>query len=207
MDRDREWWASYRFTAEYPHFVDHEARAARIGVCQPLVVPGILQTRAYAEAATAAIIGLPQDHPAVLARVEVRLGRQFDLLNRMAGADPPRLTVVLDEIVLRRPVGGAAVLRAQLDALLELSTIDSIAVAVMPTRDGAHAGLGGYFELLRFPGGQEDVVFIESTATDSLLTGAAATAPYRDSLDRLVSTPGDGRPAAETIAQIRDSLG
>jgi hypothetical protein len=207
-DRDRDWWAGHRFTAEYPHFIDHESRAAQIGVCQPLVVPGILQTRAYAAAATSAIIGRAPDDPAVLARVEVRLTRQYDLFDRMAGADSPRLTVVLDEIVLRRPVGGVDVLRAQLDTLIELAALEAIVLVVLPTRAGAHAGLGGYFELLRFPDrDDDDVVFIESTATDSLLTSTASTAPYRDSLDRLVSTPGNGSPAAETIAQIRDSLG
>jgi hypothetical protein len=206
-DRDREWWATYRFTTEYPHFVAHEARAAEIDICQPLVVPGILQTGAYAVAATSAIIGRAPDDPAVLARVEVRLGRQYDLLDRMSGTDPPRLTVVLDEIVLRRPVGGFDVLRAQLDMLIEMSTFDAVTLVVLPTAEGEHAGLGGYFELLRFPGDTEDdVVFIESTATDSLLTGPASTAPYRESLGRLLAGPANGRPAAETIARIRDSL-
>lgn len=205
LDRDRDWWDVHRFTIEYPHFVEHEARAAQIGVCQPLVVPGILQTRAYALAATAAITGRAPDDPAVLARVEVRLSRQYKLLDRMAGENPPHLTVVLDEIVLRRPVGGADVLRDQLGELLALGQLDTVTMVVRPTEDGAHAGLGGYFELLRFPDGNADVVFLEATATDNLLTEAASTAPYRDSLGRLVSGANGKSAALEAIRRIRDS--
>jgi hypothetical protein len=206
LDRDRGWWQHHRFTTEYPIFVEHESRAARIGVCQPLVVPGVLQTTAYALAATAAITGRAPDDPAVLARVEVRLSRQHHLLDRMSGEDPPRLTVVLDEIVLRRPVGGVEVLRAQLDELLLLGALDTVTVVIRPTVDGAHAGLGGYFELLSFPGGNTDVVFLEATATDSLLTGADAAAPYRDSLGRLVPAQPDRAAVLGTIRAIRNSL-
>jgi hypothetical protein len=207
-DRDRDWWTGYRFTPEYPTYIAREAQAARINVCQPLVVPGILQTTAYAKAATSAIIGLAPDDPAVLARLEVRLGRQFDLLDRMTRPDPPRLTVILDETVLSRPVGGAEALRGQLDQLIELGGLDPITLVVMPTRAGAHPGLGGVFELLEFAGGpDQDVVFLESSASDSLLTERAGTAPYHDSLARLVAAGQNGAAAIETITAIRDSLG
>jgi hypothetical protein len=207
LDRDRDWWDAHRFTIEYPRFVEHEARATQIGVCQPLVVPGILQTPSYALAATAAITGRAPDDPAVLARVEVRLSRQHSLLDRMAGGDPPHLTVVLDEIVLRRPVGGADVLRNQLDELVELGKLAAVTLVVRPTEDGAHAGLGGYFELLRFPDGKADVVFLEATATDNLLTGAEATAPYRASLGRLLSGANGKDAVLDAIRRIRDSPG
>lgn len=204
-DRDRGWWELHRFTDEYPRFVDQESRATQIGVCQPLVVPGILQTPAYARAATAAITGREPEDPAVLARVEVRVGRQYDLLDRMSGADPPQLTVVLDEAVLRRPVGGAEVMRAQLDALLLLGALDALTLVIRQTEDGAHAGLGGYFELLRFAGETEDVVFLEATATDCLLTGPEATRPYSDSLGRLLPSAYDKNAVLEAIRRIRDS--
>jgi hypothetical protein len=204
--RDSDWWALHRFTPEYPRFLEHESRAAQIGVCQPLVVPGILQTPAYARAATAAITGRAPDDPATLARVEVRLGRQYDLLDRMSGVNPPRLTVVLDESVLRRPVGGVGVLRDQLADLLHLGELETVTLVVKPTADGAHAGLGGYFELLRFADDSAEVLFLESTATDSLLTGAEAARPYSDCLDRLL-TGTDGNAAALTgIQRILDDL-
>ncbi|WP_433722008.1 DUF5753 domain-containing protein [Actinoplanes sp. CA-051413] len=205
-DRDSDWWALHQFTIEYPRFLDHEARAAQLGVCQPLVVPGILQTPAYALAATTAITGRAPEDPAALARVEVRLGRQHDLLDRMCGAEPPRLTVVLDEFVLRRPVGGVDVLRTQLDDLLHLGELETITLVVKPADDGAHAGLGGYFELLRFADDSAEVLFLESTATDSLLTGATATRPYSDCLDRLLAGTDGNAAALATISRIRDSL-
>jgi hypothetical protein len=206
LDRDRSWWQSHRFTDEYPDFVQHEARARRIGVCQPLVVPGILQSPEYALAATTAITGRPPDDPATLARVEVRLSRQQNLLDRMSGADPPQLSVVLDEIVLRRPVGGVDVLRGQLDELLIVGALDTVSMTIRPTEDGAHAGLGGYFEILGFRGGEADVVFLEATATDSLLTGNGSTTPYRESLSRLLPGAQDKQATLGTIRQIRDSL-
>ena len=206
-DRDRDWWAGYRFTPEYPTYIVLESRATRISVCQPLVVPGILQTAAYAAAATSAIIGLAPDDAAVVARLEVRLGRQFDLLDRMTRPDPPQLTVILDETVLSRPIGGVNVLRGQLDQLIELGGLDTVSLVVIPTQVGAHPGLGGVFELLEFAGGPDaDVVFIESAASDSLLTERAGTAPYHDNFARLLAAGQNGAAAIRTISAIRDSL-
>jgi hypothetical protein len=91
-------------------------------------------------------------------RVNMRLKRQ-DLLG---GAEPPQVWSVIDEGALRRPVGGRAVMRAQLERLIELAELRHVTVQVVPFSRGGHAAAGGSFTVLRF--GEPDVpdvVYIE----------------------------------------------
>jgi hypothetical protein len=103
-------------------------------------------------------------------RVSLRLKRQ-DLLN---GPTPPQVWSVIDEGALRRPVGGAAVMRAQLERLLEVAKLRHVTIQVVPFSRGGHAAAGGSFTVLRFSEPEvPDVVYIEQ------LTSAL----YLDKLD------------------------
>lgn len=80
-------------------------------------------------------------------RVALRLARQR-VLRR---ADPPHLWAVLDEAVLCRPIGGHAVMRAQIQALRKAAARPNVTIQVVRFRAGGHAAAGGAFTLLRFP--------------------------------------------------------
>jgi hypothetical protein len=96
-------------------------------------------------------------------RVGLRLTRQ-SLLTR---PEPPRIWSVMDEAVLRRPVGGPAVMHARLKHLLEVADLSHVTLQVVPFEQGGHAGAGGSFAVLRFEERDlPDVVYIEQ------LTGA-----------------------------------
>jgi hypothetical protein len=85
--------------------------------------------------------------------VQVRIGRQR-LLSRVTA--PPRLRIVLDEAILRRPVGGPAIMAAQLRHLAEACDLPHISLRVVPFSAGLHHGVtSGPFEILRFPGNGE----------------------------------------------------
>ena len=201
---DPQWWSGHRISAEYRAFVDDEAGASRIAVYHALCVPGILQTAAYARAATAAIVRKDPADPYVEARVALRLRRQQDLQARAAGAEPTELVAILDEAVLRRPVGGAAVLREQLDRLLDLAGQSWIKLVIVPLALDGHPGLGGSFELLSFPGARRpDLLFVESGIVDFVITEPTVTATYRETIAALTETGLTGAAAADLITRLR----
>jgi hypothetical protein len=100
--------------------------------------------------------------------VQFRLARQAQLTR---AENPLRLWVILEEEVLRRPVGGLAVTQAQLQHILETAEEPTMTIQVLPTARGAHAGLDGSFSIFEFPepgdldvayvGGQAGTVFVE----------------------------------------------
>ncbi|WP_431976995.1 helix-turn-helix domain-containing protein [Micromonospora haikouensis] len=118
-----------------------EREAVSLRSYESMVVPGLLQTEAYARAVLggAGLIA-PGDVEQHLAN---RLARQ-EILRR---DDPPRLTAVIDEGALRRPVGGPETMRGQLDALVAACAAPHVRVHVVPATVGAYAGLNGPFVL------------------------------------------------------------
>jgi hypothetical protein len=120
-------------------------------------VHGLFQTEDYARAVT--MLGHTSASAAeVDRRVSLRLKRQ-DLLN---GPTPPQVWSVIDEGALRRPVGGDAVMRAQLERLVEVARLRHVTIQVVPFSRGGHAAAGGSFTVLRFSEPEvPDVVYIE----------------------------------------------
>ncbi len=154
--REKGWWHSYGrvLTGKY---IGMEAGAKRIRVYEASAVPGLLQTKWYAEAImTTARPDLDGDE--LERRVRLRMQRQSLLIQD----DPIELWVVLDEAVLRRPVGGIPVMRSQLLQLVEAAEMPNVTVQVLPFAVGAHAGMDGTFAILDFPEDDPDVVFTEN---------------------------------------------
>jgi transcriptional regulator with XRE-family HTH domain len=131
-------------------FMEYSARAVHIREYAAHVVPGLLQTEDYARAVLSVGRTL-QSEQHLAERVEARLKRQ----ERLAERERPELWVVLDEAVLRRPVGGTAVMRGQLRRLLEAARDRRATIQVLPFRQGQHDSLGGSTTLLTMPGGAE----------------------------------------------------
>ncbi|MFF0085663.1 helix-turn-helix domain-containing protein [Streptomyces canus] len=125
-----------------------EAQAVEIGVYESNSVHGLLQTAEHARALFEAAQP-PYSQDDVERMVVARLARQsvFD-------RDPaPSIHFVLEEAVVRRPVGGTMVWRQQLERLLEAGRLRSVTLQIMPTNSDAHPGLDGKIELLKFPDG------------------------------------------------------
>ncbi|MGW4463230.1 helix-turn-helix domain-containing protein [Micromonospora sp. NPDC004704] len=132
-----------------------EAEAVALRSFQSMFVPGLLQTEAYARALLSAS-GLRSDEE-IAQQVAARLERQ-EILTR---DNPPFLTVVLDEFVLRRTVGGPAVMREQLLHLVKVGgSFPRVRIHIVPLSAGAYAGLDGPFVIATPPVG-EDVVYVE----------------------------------------------
>lgn len=162
--RKRGWWHRHRQALKpgFDSYIGLEAAASVVRTFQTIVVPGILQTEAYARAVTeqTAITSAPD-----LAdeKVLVRMSRQ-ELIIRTD--DPLHVVAVLDEAVLRRQVGGPTTMQGQLRHLVELSDRLNVTIRVVPFSHGAHAGMDGPFYLLEFPEQADpDVVYLEQAGS------------------------------------------
>lgn len=121
-----------------------ESRTAEIYSFEIAVLPGLLQTREYAEALIRAAHDTATDEQ-ITRFVELRIARQ----RRLDGEDPVRLSAIIDEGALRRLVGGPDVMRAQIDHLRKATALSNIEIMILPAKVGAHASLNGSFDAFR----------------------------------------------------------
>jgi transcriptional regulator with XRE-family HTH domain len=157
--RERSWWSTYKDAAspDFLRYIEQEASASAIWAYEHIVIHGLLQTEEYAalvirEFSDGRHTGQQADR-----RIELRLKRQ-ELLAR---THPPALSFLHDEAVLRRRVGGPAVMRRQLRHLAELADRPNITLEVMPFTAGVRNGIGESFAILDFPGPDDPVLFLE----------------------------------------------
>ncbi|PWK73384.1 helix-turn-helix protein [Streptomyces sp. CG 926] len=125
-----------------------ESEAVEIGSYDNVVVPGLLQTEEYARA----LFGLRRpgfSEDEIERLATARLARQKILRQHPA----PLLTVVQEEAVLRRPIGGKMVLRRQLEHLLEIGRLRNVEIQVMPIGVEEHSGLAASFKVMRLNDG------------------------------------------------------
>ncbi|XQE83881.1 helix-turn-helix domain-containing protein [Streptomyces microflavus] len=144
----------YVYREAYPDwsqaFIAYSARAAVIREYSSHAVPGLLQAPEYARALLSMGHSL-RDAEHLEERVAARLDRQV----RLTGPDRPELWIILDEAVLRRPVGGSAVMRGQLEKLLRMAEEPNITVQVLPFDQGAHGALASSLTVLVLPDGTQ----------------------------------------------------
>ncbi|MGH2943275.1 MAG: helix-turn-helix domain-containing protein [Solirubrobacteraceae bacterium] len=153
-----------------------ESRAWRIETFQTVLVPGLLQTPGHARDVLMAWI--PE---ATTERIERAIAARELRQRRLTGEDPLELLAILDEAVLRRPVGGAQTASAQLEFLVERAALPNVEIRVVPFAAGAHAGLTGAFDVLHFRD-EDPIVFVESRGG---LMYLEHTDPFTDALRRL----------------------
>jgi transcriptional regulator with XRE-family HTH domain len=205
--RARQWYSKHRLEGAFQRFVAYEFEASVINIWQLLFFPGLLQTEEYARAITALSMRRSPDHDEVLSRVRLRMDRQKAFRGRLAGPNPPRIVAVIDESVLKRPVGGPDCLRRQIDHLLQLAeNPGTYTIAVTPLDLAHHSGLGGTFELLQFAAPEhDDVLFVEAAAGASSLQ-MSRTPLFRDIMQDLLTYGRTGEDALEMLRNARAAL-
>lgn len=177
--KSRGWWDQYRETIPtwFGVYLGLEAEAS---ICEYAteLVPGLLQTEDYCRA-TLVAAGVTRD---LDEHVAVRQERR----KRVLGRDDADYWAVLNEAVLRRPVGGREVMCTQLEQLAEVAQEPGVTVLVLPFDSGAHPAMDGTFSLLRFPvAGDPDVVYLEHMGSSLYLEVPADTGRYVKAFDRL----------------------
>jgi transcriptional regulator with XRE-family HTH domain len=160
-------------------FMAYAAQAAAIRQYTAHVVPGLLQTEEYARALLGVDPSLESDE-----QLEERLTARLDRQKRLASPERPELLAILDEAVLRRPVGGNDVMRHQLARLLEAAAEPHITVLVLPFDQGEHEMLGGSLTMLTLPNGTE-VAYTEGAHHGQLFEDPADVRRFALTYDRL----------------------
>jgi transcriptional regulator with XRE-family HTH domain len=207
--RARQWYSEHRLAGDFRRFVGYENEAAVINIWQLLFIPGLLQTEEYARAITGLSMRRSPNDKEVMERVKLRMDRQRAFQERLSRPDPPRIVAVIDEAVLRRPVGGPDAMRRQLEHLEGLAANPAAyTIGVTPLDLAHHSGLGGTFELLQFGAKRhDDVLFVEAAAgNDTLSLEPETTKLFRNILQDLLDFGRTGDDALELIRSARAQL-
>jgi hypothetical protein len=163
-------------------------------------VHGLLQTEDYARAVTMLGYSNPRE---INRRVSLRMARQGVLTRQ----DPPSLWAVLDEAVLRRPIGGPSAMRAQLKHLIEMSQRSNVTLQIVPFNAGGHAAAGGPFSVLRFAEFDvPDVVYLEQLTSAQYLDKQDVVDSYMAVMERLCIEAATPANSVKTLrALLRDA--
>lgn len=183
--KGKDWWINSATAVPdwFELYLGLEYGAARIS-SYDTIIPGLLQTREYAEALYRAGERRLTDEE-IHAKVELRMTRQ-KILTRDEGA--PQLWSVLDECALQRLVGGPEVMQAQLDHLGRMTERTNIEIQVLPNSAGAHAGVEGTFTILDYPTefeGDPGTVYVETRARGIYYEDPLQVTEYRRVFERL----------------------
>jgi len=171
--RQRGWWSRYRsaLSDDYAAYIGFESSASRLLTWQALVVDGLLQTEDYMR--TLFRFGSPPISAQRVERlVQVRLHRQ----QRLTSEDPLELSLVLDEAVLHRIIGGDREVHArQLDHLAEVArTVPTVKLQVVPFDEAFNPGMLPSFTVLQFPSPFRDIAHVEGVNSDVYEEGSDA---------------------------------
>lgn len=199
------WWQRFHDVLPdwFSMYVSLEGAASLLRMYEPHFVPGLLQTRDYAECVlrTGA---LGQARPEDIERhVALRMERQA-LLTR---ADAPKLWVVMDETVLRRPVGSPDIMRAQIGKLLEATELPHVTLQIAEFSTGHHPGTYGPFVLFRF-GVPElpDMVYSEYLTGAVYFDARPEVASYLEVMDRMAAQAATAQRTKEILRDFRKEL-
>ncbi|MFB7723391.1 helix-turn-helix domain-containing protein [Nocardia sp. NPDC058058] len=194
------WWHRYSdlLPQWFETYLGLEYAAKSIRTYEGQLIPGLLQTPDYARS----IVALGHDEDGER-RVSLRRHRQ-ELLTRPSA---PSFWAVLDEAVLHRPVGGAAVLRDQIHQLIELSKLPNVTIQILPYTAGGHAAAGSSFTMLRFAEMElPDIVYLEQLTSALYLDRRADLELYRQVMDQLSVQAEAPERSRKLLAEIADAL-
>jgi transcriptional regulator with XRE-family HTH domain len=184
----------------FRHSLEIESRARLIEEYSCHIVPGLLQTEDYARAQFVAA-----DPKLTATEIdELAIGR-MSRQARLYSASPPEYSAILDESALRRPLGGPAVMRAQLARLEKLTFTGHTVIQVMPFQHGAHSLLGASLVLLTTPDGMQ-VAWEESMTTGTLIEDRTAVAALHRRYDLLRACALSPRESAAFIRSVMEEL-
>jgi transcriptional regulator with XRE-family HTH domain len=170
-----------------------EARAWRIETFHNAVLPGLLQIPDYTRELLVA-----WDPAITPERTERAIGARSARQNRLTGEEPLQLAVILDEAVLRRPIGAPDMMRAQLAHVIDRAELANVELRVLPFAAGAHASLSGAFDILRFRG-DRDLVYVETCGGDMYIDRPEA---YTDAWRRLEAAALSEQESRAMIAAV-----
>jgi DNA-binding XRE family transcriptional regulator len=196
------WWDSANHSESWMHrnaLISFEETASHISNYQQGLVPGLLQIPDYTRAVMATF-DVPVDEAE--RRVAIRVGRQL-VLSR---PQRPQYLAVVDEAVLRRPIGDPAVMAEQVSHLAQLARRQNVTIQVLPFALGGHQGLTGSFSVFEFPK-SPTIVFMEHRKPSVFLDKHTDTAVFQETICALRTTalgPADSIEFLKSVATEYD---
>ncbi|MBA0052315.1 XRE family transcriptional regulator [Streptomyces sp. AJS327] len=195
------WWQQYSDVTSswFDRLIGLEAATSVIRTYEVQFVPGLLQCRDYAREVIR--LGNPHiDDHELERRVTLRMERQLLL----SGPRPPTLWAVVDEAALQRPLGGAEVMRTQLEHLLAAAHEPNITLQVAPFEAGGIAAAGGPVTILRFTEPDlPDIVYLEQLTSSLYLEKREEVEHYMMVMDRLCAS---AEPPSRTVELLTTLL-
>ncbi|HEV7974546.1 helix-turn-helix transcriptional regulator [Amycolatopsis sp.] len=195
------WWetSGTPLPQQLPALIRFESEATQIIHASMLRVPGLMQTAEYARAVmTSGDVTEPETET----MVATRLGRQA-ILSR---PKPPHYLAIIDEAVLRRPVGGPEVMVSQVRRIMDLANRPHVEIRILPFSAGTHTGLDGTYVILEFFKART-IVYLEHKRSSLFLDEANEVAPFHEATDTLIHTalgPGD---SLNFLGSVADDYG
>ncbi len=193
---------SSTLTAELSSYIDEEAEARSVWNWEPQIVPGLLQTAAYARAILESWKSvMPTTREEVERRVNVRLARQ-----RLLERTPPlQFSAVIDESVLHRRIGSRSVMKEQLEHLIGAASIPHVQLRILAF-DGEHPVGTGSFSLMQFPQAHEvplnDLVKVEQLTRNYDTDQETETLQYQLAFRRLEELALGREESLELISRL-----
>ncbi|MGW7577316.1 helix-turn-helix domain-containing protein [Streptomyces sp. NPDC054765] len=198
------WWHRFRDVLPewFSAFVSLESEANLIRAYQPHYIPGLLQTEDYAAAVVRA--GMPHaSAPDIDRIVALRMERQ-SLLTR---DNAPMLWAVMDETVLRRPIGGTSVMRDQVTRLMEATALPNVRLQIMPFAAGPHPAMYGPFHIFRFPIPElPDIAYAESLVGAVYFDERNDVSQFLEALDRMCAQAAPAHTTEAILGGFRKEI-
>jgi hypothetical protein len=192
--KQQGWWQGYDLDY-FATYVGLEEAAIAMRQYQSSIVPGLLQTPAYARA-MAEVLDVGPERVDEL--VEVKLKRQGLLVTKRSVP----LSVILDEAVLHRMVGGASAMQAQLDHLIDVTKIHNVTIRIVPYSTGAHPAMEDTFAILDFEEPVPKIVYVEGLIGFLYLERPQDIARYEQVFDRLHEIALNPKESINLIAKV-----
>ncbi|MGW0821156.1 helix-turn-helix domain-containing protein [Streptomyces sp. NPDC002845] len=199
--KGQSWWAPYSelVSPAYAQYLGYEGAASTIRMYNPIVLPGLLQTEDYATA----LLSARAPESRMRQQVELRSTRQERFFDGESG---PEVNIVLDEASVRREIGGAAVMRRQLDHIKTMAEHPRMTIQLLPFSAGAHYATATSFILLGFKD-EDDLLYMEGpTGGLSNRDDLGLTARYQECFEDISAIAYRDEQLIETLDAIRESL-
>jgi transcriptional regulator with XRE-family HTH domain len=201
--REPGWWDGYDVNDD--DYVGLEAGAVGIDQFENSVIPGLLQTRGYAEAFLSNVINPGRLKPWTTPEIQQMLAMRDTRLRVLTPGSGVQLSFVIDESALQRAVAGAAMV-TQLEWLMEVAEYPNVTLRVLPLSYGVSPGQQGGFTLLSLPEEAADVAYLETLAGFIFLDSSRQIGRFRTLFDLIRESCPDESHTHTTLARIAGEL-
>ncbi|AXG82682.1 XRE family transcriptional regulator [Streptomyces paludis] len=195
----RGWWQTYDLSPVYADLIGLEADASSVNTFEPLLIPGLLQTAAYARAVIGAMSMTATDEE-IAPLVEVRMARQSTLTQ----PQPLKLRAIIHEAALMARTPDPGVMRDQMQRLLDLAVYPHVGIQVLPLGAELNPGGGGGFTTLGFGQPGLDVVLLEHLDSSLYIEEPTEVERYAEAYERLTAS---ALPFDESLSLIASRKG